>query len=128
LQQLGATVTPLANQSNFLQVALTNATLSDALLQSLLQLKAQIVWLKADNHSFTNDQLKRIEAFPNLTKLWLTGSQVNDRGLLNFTPPSNLRYLNLTGLKISKASIESLLKKSSIKRIFVYQTSATDIL
>lgn len=125
LQQLGATVTPLANQSNFLQVALTNATLSDTLLQSLLQLKTQIIWLKADNRTFTNNQLKKIEELQNLTKLWLTGSQVNDRGLLNFTPPGNLRYLNLTGLKISKASIESLLKKSSIKRIFVYQTGIT---
>lgn len=44
---------------------------------------------------------------------------------MNFTQPSNLHNLNLTGLKVSKASKESLLKKSSINRIFVYQTSVT---
>jgi uncharacterized membrane protein/mono/diheme cytochrome c family protein len=125
LQQLGATITPLSAQTNFLQVALTNATISDSLFQNLLQIKEQIVWLKADSRRLSNEHLKSIEQMQNLTKLWLTGSAVDDNGLVEFNPTKSLAYFNLTGLKVSKTSIESILKKSNLTRIFVYQTNLT---
>jgi uncharacterized membrane protein/mono/diheme cytochrome c family protein len=123
LQQLGVTITPLSAQTNFLQIALTNATISDSLFQNLLQIKEQIVWLKADNPKFDNQHLKQLIQLPNLTKLWLLGSRVNDEGLSNFVPNKNLRYLNLTGLKITKSGVESVLKKSNLNRLFIYQTN-----
>lgn len=125
LQGLGATVLPVSTESNYLSVALTNATPSDTLMDALAPLRFHIVWLKADCRGWTPQQLKTIAQFPKLTKWWLNQSGIKDDCLLAMEPSPTLNYLNLTGTAVTNAGVETLLRKNALTEIYLFQTAVT---
>lgn len=125
LQQTGATVIPVSNESNFLQVALTNTKPSDSLIDALAALREHIVWLKADCRGWKPAQINALSRFPNLTKWWLNQSGLTDDCLLAMEPGASLRYLNLTGTAVTQTAVEGVLGKRQIPDVYLFQTAVT---
>jgi uncharacterized membrane protein len=125
LKKLNVSITPVSQESNYLQIALTNAQLTDTLFTALEKVNRHIVWLKADVTDFTDTLMTKISKYENLTRLWLTNTSITDTGLTHLQSLKKLSYLNVTGTKITSAGIKALLEKSSIQQVFIYNTSIT---
>jgi uncharacterized membrane protein len=127
LQRLGGTAIPISQQSNYLSVALTNTTPSDSLIDALDALREHIVWLKADCPSWTPQYVKTLSQFPNLTKIWFNKSEINDACLQAMEPGTALRYLNLTGTRVTAAGVELLLARVTLRELYLFQSGVTSL-
>ncbi|HNV30363.1 MAG TPA: hypothetical protein PKJ83_14560, partial [Cyclobacteriaceae bacterium] len=101
LNKLGVVIVPVAAGSNYLSANLINATALDSVMDLLIALKAQLVWLKAGNQPVTNLQLSKLSALTSLTRLALEHTEITDQGLTSLKSLSTLQYLNLNYTKIT---------------------------
>lgn len=125
LQRLGATVIPVSEASNYLNVALTNTTPSDSLIDALVPLRGQIVWLRSDCRGWKPTQIKTLSRFPHLTRWWLNASGIGDDCLLAMEPGATLNYLNLTATAVTGPAVETFLRKRPTVEIYLFQTGVS---
>ena len=52
-------------------------------IESLLQIKSQLIWLNLSNSNVTDDNLKKIGQLEKLIKLNLSKTNISDKGLLH---------------------------------------------
>ncbi len=122
LQKLGVVILPVAANSNYLSANLINVTSLDSVIDLLVQVKAQLVWLKAGQLPLTNVHVSKLAACSNLTRLSLDRTQITDEGLLHLKPLKNLQHLNLNGNQITTAGLINLKSLAALQSLHVYQT------
>jgi uncharacterized membrane protein len=123
LSRLGAVVLPVANESNYLSVNLVNVIEVDSAVDALIQLKTQLVWLKAGDLNLTDLHLDKLSQLVTLTKLNLDHTSITDAGLLQLNALTNLQYLNLNQTKVTANGIKSLSSLKKLRSLFIYGTA-----
>ncbi len=121
-------ILPLAQNSPALAVSFYGAqAFSSEKLADLVDLKEQIVTLNLNKIPTKDDDLKTIGKFENLRDLNLNFSEITGTGLLAMAELEKLKKLSISGIKIDKEEIETLLsKQSALQRITVWNTGISD--
>ena len=123
LRDSGIVVMPVAANSNYLLVSfVSKSNATDAIIQLLLPLSKQLVWLKLNDTKITDAAMASIGKFNNLTKLELSNTAIGDKGMDNLTALKQLQSLNLVGTKISAAGLIKLKDMKELQSIYFYQT------
>ncbi|GEO09573.1 c-type cytochrome domain-containing protein [Segetibacter aerophilus] len=127
IQQLtkkGFVVLPVAQNTNYLMVTLTDAKkVIKKDIDLLGKLSNQIVSLKISNSTFENEAIGSLSKLSNLRKLNLANTNLTDKELPALNSLQHLQNLNLTGTKVSAQAILQLQKLKELKTMYLYQTS-----
>jgi Leucine Rich repeat len=114
---------PVAAGSNYLSANLINATALDSVMDLLIALKAQLVWLKAGNQSVTDLQLSKLSALTSVTRLALEHTEITDQGILALKSLTALQHLNLNYTKVTAAGVIALAPLKNLQTIYLYGTN-----
>jgi hypothetical protein len=124
MKQRGIVVLPVAQNSNWLMVNLvTDKQVDRELIQWLLALRKQLVWLKLDDTNLSDTSTGAIGQLANLRRLSLQNTKITDQGLFPIRSLGNLQYLNLVGTDVTAKGILSLKDLQSLRSIYLYHTS-----
>ncbi len=123
LKERGATILPVAENSNYISVSFFSAdTIDNEILKLLESLSPQLVWLKLNHTSIDDGGMKTIGKLQTLTRLNLANTSITDAGLSSLQPLSKLQSLNLTGTKVSGKGLQGLKQLNELTAIYLYQT------
>ncbi|KIA94194.1 hypothetical protein OC25_09645 [Pedobacter kyungheensis] len=121
---LGISVFPVAQNTNYLSANFINATSMGKEVQDLIKsIKKQLTWLKLENGKVTDQTLEVIKDCKNLTRLSLNYTAVTDAGLAQLKDLDQLQSLSLVGTKVTLSGINQLKKLKNLKFLYVYQTN-----
>lgn len=123
LHNLGVVIVPVAAGSNYLSANLINATALDSVMDLLVVLKEQLVWLKAGNQPITDLQLSKLSALTSLTRLALEHTQITDQGVIALTSLTSLQHLNLNYTKVTAAGVMALAPLKNLQTVYLYGTN-----
>lgn len=124
LKDKGVVVLPVAQNSHYLYANfVTDSIVSGDVLQLLLQMKKQLIWLNLANTNVGDTALSVVGQLQNLTRLHLENSAVTDKGLAQLHGLRNLQYLNLVGTKITAAGIMQLRTLPRLQQLYLYRTN-----
>lgn len=122
LQREGVSINSLSDEVLWLQVDILSGVPADSMLRALEPIREQITWLGLRNTSTTDEGLKFIGNFKNLTRLDLGNTAVTDEGLKHLKDLGYLETLNLYGTEVSDDAIEFLADISALKKLYVWRT------
>ena len=127
IRSQGIKVYTIAQDNPFIEIdmSLSDTTVSAKQLESLLAAKEQILWVTMSGVELENEHLEIIGQLPNITKLKLDRTKVNDEGIKYLQQLESLEYLNLYGTDISDASLPALKNMKSLKRLYLWQTKVS---
>ncbi|MEQ1587050.1 MAG: c-type cytochrome domain-containing protein, partial [Cyclobacteriaceae bacterium] len=120
LNKLGVVIVPVAAGSNYLSANLINATALDSVIDLLVALKAQLVWLKAGNQPVTDLQLSKLSPLTSLTRLALEHTEITDGGIVALKSLTSLQHLNLNYTKVTAAGVMALATLKNLQTIYLY--------
>ncbi len=125
IQQRGVMIMPLAEEVHWLQVNVPRSASADSLMSELGKAAEQITWLDLGNTATTDEALKAISSFKNLTRLHLENTQVTDAGLASIAELPYLEYLNLYGTQVSNEGVQQLAQMPNLRKLYLWQTQVT---
>lgn len=126
LKASGALVMPVGEATNYLMVNFVNArTIDKKQLESLKDIKDQLLWLNLGYCNITDGQLEIIAQLTNLKILYLNNTAVTDTGIANLSALKMLTYLNLVNTAVTDSGLKDLEKLKNLKRLFLFQTQVT---
>ena len=118
----GVLVMPIAQDINFLQVTIRKDSVAFGAedMKLLLPLAEQITWL--DMRNAQTDDYSVLASLPNLSKLHLEKTAIEDKDLIHLSGLNNLEYLNLYGTNITNEGIKNLENLTNLKSLYLWQT------
>jgi uncharacterized membrane protein len=125
IQQRGVMIMPLAEEVHWLQVNVPRSASADSLMNELGKAADQITWLDLGNTATTDEALKSLSQFKNLTRLHLENTQVTDAGLASIAELPYLEYLNLYGTQVTDEGIQQLAQMKNLRKLYLWQTQVT---
>ncbi|HRO48201.1 c-type cytochrome domain-containing protein [Agriterribacter sp.] len=126
LKEAGATVVPVAAESNYLSVNfLASKNIGDNEVKLLQPLAPQLVWLKLGNTAVSDSAMAAIGKLPVLIKLSLDNTQITDKGLSALQSLSKLQYLNVVETKVTAGGLLLLKQLPELQTIYLYKTDVT---
>ncbi|MEP6725933.1 MAG: c-type cytochrome domain-containing protein [Bacteroidota bacterium] len=124
LTDSGVVVMPVAANSNYLMVSfVTKANANDSMIQLLLPLKKQLVWLKLNGTKITDAAITVIKECSNLTRLELSNTGITDEGISRLITLRQLQSLNLVGTKVTMSGLMKLKDVKELQSIYFYKTA-----
>jgi uncharacterized membrane protein/mono/diheme cytochrome c family protein len=124
LKNLGIVITPVAKGSNYLMANFVTASgINDEVVNLLLPIKKQLVWLKLGDTKITDKALPVLAECTNLTILHLNNTNITDQGLESLKSLTNLQLLNLVNTKVTATGIEQLENFKKLQSIYLYKTN-----
>lgn len=127
LKNEGFRISPIAEETSFLQVSLsksrTNIQAGD--FEKLLPLSDQITWLDLSRTEVGDSDLERLSEFKNLTRLSLQHTAVTDSTLEAIGSLEHLEYVNLYGTNITDRGLDHLQSITSLKSLYLWQTEVS---
>jgi uncharacterized membrane protein len=127
LEKDGIVFSPLTPDNKFLAVNLVNnPNFSDSQMEKLLKFKEQIIWLDLSDTKITDNSLKYISQFKNLTRLSLDNTAITDAGLSHLKALSRLRHLNLYHTNVSDVGLKMLSNCKELSTLHLWETKVTD--
>jgi hypothetical protein len=116
-------ITPLGNGSPALAVHFYGKNMySRQALEELTPLKQQITELNLARMPVKNEDLKSIGQMPNLRKLNLNYTDINDAGLVYLNGISKLQDVSLSGTAITEKGLEQLARLPSLRIVYIWDT------
>ena len=70
--------------------------------------------------------LQGIDAYPEIMRIWLSGTQVTDAGMAHLARQSQLRLLSLEDTRITDAGLEQLTGLANLEWLILRGTRTTD--
>lgn len=127
LQELNASLMPLAQDTEQLRLGVINATdkFGDKELALLAPIAKHVVWVDLARSKVTDAAADTLVQMVNLERLHLENTQFSDAGLAKLGALQKLEYLNLYGDKVTDAGISKLAAAKALKKLFVWQTGVT---
>lgn len=122
LHKLGVVVVPVASGSNYLSANLINATALDSVMDLLIALKEQLVWLKAGDQPITDLHLQKLATLTSLTRLSLEHTEITDQGVVGLKSMTMLQHLNLNYTKVTANGLKSLGPVKELISLYLYGT------
>jgi uncharacterized membrane protein/mono/diheme cytochrome c family protein len=124
LRKEGVVIIPVSQSSNYLLANFVTAgSTTDSILQLLVSLKKQLIWLKLDNTTVGDSAMNYVTACTSITRLQLNNTNITDKGLAKLQSLKQLQSLNLVGTKVTAEGILQLQNLSSLKNLYLYQTA-----
>jgi len=122
-------ITPLSPNDPWLQcnASMLGTNFSDAELQRLLPLGANLRWLDVAGTRVTDAGLAYLAAMPNLQRLHLERTGVSDAGLVRLTGLGQLQYLDLYGTRVTDVGLGTLERLPQLKQLYVWETAVTPV-
>ncbi|MEM7658028.1 MAG: c-type cytochrome domain-containing protein [Bacteroidota bacterium] len=126
LSQRAGKVLPIAQEHNFVQVSFAkdSTPFGNADVQNLLPIAQQITWFDLRNTELTDFSF--LAQLPNLSRLHLELSQVQDADLVHLAKLEHLEYLNLYGTEISDEGLIHLEGMESLRSLYLWQSKASE--
>lgn len=129
LESIRATGIPIykvAAESSFVEVDLSRKKdINSNVLKRLNKVKDQLISLNLSATDIKDEDLKMINNFPHLQKLYLQQTTISDEGIQQLDNLDYLEYLNLYETKITDKSLLVLEGLKRLKKVFLWQTSTT---
>ena len=123
LRKKGFYVEPVAKGSPLLKVSCINfPDFKDQNLQDLSALKAHVVYLDLSGTQVTDEILKGLINYPNLTVLKLSNTQISGAKLEVLMACKNLKSIYLNGTSITGNDLEKLQNHPLLEKVFAYDT------
>ena len=127
LRKEGIPVYPLADESPFLQILLSDKKdLTPALLKHLKEAGENIVQMDLSNTNIDDEMLAIVKDLPHLNRLALDQTSISDKGLANLANLNFLEYLNLYKTQVTDAGLDQLKALPALKSIYLWQTGVSD--
>jgi uncharacterized membrane protein/mono/diheme cytochrome c family protein len=124
LKMLDVAVNKVAANSNYVTVNFVAVdSITTKHLQLLNSLSKQVVWLKMGDAKLNEEVCVAIGNLPNLTRLFLNGTNITNNQLTQLNKLSQLQYLNLAQTKVTAEGIKNLNGLKNIKQLYLYQTA-----
>ena len=123
LHKLGVVVVPVASGSNYLSANLINATALDSVMDLLIALKEQLVWLKAGDQPITDLHLQKLATLTSLTRLSLEHTEITDQGVVGLKSMTMLQHLNLNYTKVTAVGVMALVLLKNLQSVYLYGTN-----
>jgi uncharacterized membrane protein len=124
MKQRGIMIMPVAQNNNWLMANfLTEKVLSNEVLQWLLAVKKQLIWLKLGNTNISDSSMMVIGQLENLRWLSLQHTNITDKGLLAIQSLPNLQYLNLVGTRVTAGGVMQLKGLKLLRSLYLYQAN-----
>lgn len=123
-QELGVPMTFLAETGPYLQAnpGVLAEGFGDEGLARMAEIGRNIRWLDLGGTAVTDDGLRHLAKFPNLTRLYLQRTAITDPALAYVARLQQLEYLNLHGTPISSVGLEHLKGLPKLKQLYLWQT------
>jgi hypothetical protein len=80
----------------------------------------------ARSQNVSNDDLRCLKAFPNLSELSVEATAISDAGLVHIAKLKHLRTLRLSRTRITDAGLKSISGLSELRDLYLLQTAITD--
>lgn len=127
LTTAGGIVRALSKDGKALEVNCSHLTakLDDRLLQHIAKLGNNVLWLDVAGSTITGTQLTLLRSLPNLQRLHLEHTVIDDAALVQLLPLSKLEYLNLVATQVSDAGLYRLKGLASLRHLYLWQSKVT---
>lgn len=127
LQKEGFVIMPLAQNNNFLSLAVSPDITSVSIdqLKAVLSLKDQITWIDLSDKNINDEHMEVIAQFPHLTKLKIQNNPITDKGVEFMANLEHLEVINLYGTDITDRSLALLSDIKSMRVLYIWRTLAT---
>lgn len=126
LRKIGFYVEPIAQGSSLLKVSCINfPDFQDQNLSDLASIKANMVYLDLGGTKITDQIIKKLAAFPNLTVLKLSQTAISGNSLNQLGQGQNLKLIYLNQTDVSLSQIQSLTSIKSLEKVFAFDTPAS---
>ena len=128
LSNSGFIVNVLMKENYFLEAnfSLSEKELTNNSIETLLQIKKQLIWLNLTDSNVSDDNLKKIGELERLMKLNLSKTKISDKGLSHLEKLEKLESLNLFRTKVSNELINVIPKLPNLKRLYLSESNATE--
>jgi len=124
LKTLGIIVLPVAQNSNYLSANFTTCIdIRDSVINMLLPLKKQLVWLKLSNTAINDSALSVVSQCTSLTRLELNNTNITDNGLHYLQSLLQLQSLNIVSTKITSIGLMQLKSLKNLQSLYLYKTN-----
>ena len=125
--EAGFKVQPIAASTNFLDAFVHPdfKEVTPEMLSYLDPIKDNISWLSLPDKNITNEMVKVIGSFSNLSKLKIQNNPISDVGVSHLQELANLEVLNLYNTQVTDESVEFLSALKTLKNLFLWQTNVT---
>ena len=122
LSNSGFIVNVLMKENYFLEAnfSLSEKELTNNSIETLLQIKKQLIWLNLTDSNVSDDNLKKIGELERLMKLNLSKTKISDKGLSHLEKLEKLESLNLFRTKVSNELINIIPKLPNLKKSKMY--------
>ncbi|MGC3947065.1 MAG: FN3 associated domain-containing protein [Chryseolinea sp.] len=92
-------------------------------LSELAPVNRQVISIDLGNSEVKDEDLKNLEPFTHLQKLYLQNTGISDEGVKHLKELRYLETLNLSGTKITSQTVEYVSKWKDLKKLYLYNTS-----
>jgi len=95
-------------------------------IETLLQIKDQLIWLNMSNSNVIDEDLEKIGQLENLIKLNLSRNKISNNGLMHLEKLKNLESLNLYDTEVSDKLLNLIPKLTHLERLYLSKSKATN--
>lgn len=122
LRNAGIIIITVAQNSNYLSANFVTARGNpDSLMNLLVPLSKQLVWLKLDAAAITDTAMEALSKLVRLTRLQLSNTRITDKGLARLRTLEELQSLNLVGTNVTAEGVMQLRNLEKLKNLYLYQ-------
>ncbi len=122
LRDAGVVILPVAKDNNYLMASFVTAgDKADTLIKLLEPLRQQLVWLRLDDASVSDESMEVIARLTNLTRLYLRNTKITDTGLAKLQPLTQLQVLNLVNTPVTEKGLLHLKGLKALRTVYLYQ-------
>ncbi len=116
------TVYPIANESPALQAEFFVAAKYDPkILENLQKVGEQLIGINLNKMPVSDSEMAILNKFTNLEKLYLNGSKITDKGLLELKNLPHLKEISLSSTTVGSKGIRQFIAQiPSIQKIFIW--------
>ncbi len=125
VEEAGFSVRSLAPTAPELWVKYNKKVISKKELNSLSNLKEQIVELDLKNTEVTDDMLSVLKKLGNLEKLELNNTKITDKAFKYLKKVQSLKVLNLVNTQVTDVGLKALLSEVKPEHIYAWNTPIT---
>lgn len=120
LEKMGWVVSTISLDDNHIRLIGYNieGKINDALVAAA-EISEHVIELKLSFSALKDNDLKNLNQFINLEKLWLDHTDISDNALKQVTALNNLGYLNIVNTKTTAGGVKNLMNLPNLKMIYL---------